>query len=86
MPRYIIRRGPVNKENRIKVRSLLLFILLSFNYFKKTISQRLMSSLNYAVYYRVVSRDLNMMDPVKIQDINHFSYIFHTSVHYQLLK
>jgi hypothetical protein len=66
MPRYIIRRGPVSKENRIKVRSLLLLILLSFNHFKKTISQRPMSSLNHAVYYKIVSRDLNTMDPVKI--------------------
>ena len=82
MPRHIIRHSPVSKENRIKVRSLLLLILLSFNHFKKTISQRLMSSLNHTVYYRVVSRDLNTIDPVKIQDINHFPYIFRASVHY----
>ena len=66
MPRYIIRRSPVNKKNRIKVRSLLLFILLSFNHFKKTISQRLMSSLNYTVYYKVVNKDLNTINPVKV--------------------
>jgi len=66
MPRYIIRRSPVSKENRMKVRSLLLLILLSFNHFRKTISQRLMSSLNHAVYYKVVNRDLNTIDPVKI--------------------
>jgi len=82
MPRYIIRRSPVNKKNRIKVRSLFLLIFLSFNYFKKTISQRLMSSLNHAVYYRVISRDLNIINPVKVQDINHFSYIFRASVYY----
>ena len=82
MPRHIIRRSPVSKENRIKVRSLLLLILLSFNHFKKTISQRPMSSFNHAVYYKVISRDLNMMDPVKIQDINHFPYIFRASVYY----
>ena len=82
MPRYTIRRSPVSKENRIKVRSLLLPILLSFNHFKKTINQRLISSLNHAVYYRVISRDLNTIDPVKIQDINHFLYIFRASVHY----
>jgi hypothetical protein len=86
MPRYIIRRSPVSKENRIKVRSLLLPILLSFNHFKKTISQRLMSSLNHAVCYRVINRDLNIINPVKIQDINHFPYIFRVSVYYQLLK
>ena len=66
MPRHTIRHGPVSKENRIKVRSLLLPILLSFNHFKKTISQRLMSSLNHAVYYKVISRDLNTINPVKI--------------------
>ena len=66
MPRYTIRRSPVSKENRIKVRSLLLLILLFFNHFKKTISQRPMSSLNYAVCYKVVSRDLNTINPVKI--------------------
>ena len=82
MPRYIIRRSPVSKENRIKVRSLLLPILLSFNHFKKTISQRPMSSFNHAVYYKVISRDLNMMDPVKIQDINHFPYIFYSPIYY----
>jgi len=38
MPRYIIRRSLVSKENRIKVRSLFLLILLFFNYFKKTIN------------------------------------------------
>ena len=86
MPYYIIRRSPVSKKNRIKVRSLLLLILLSFNHFKKTISQRPMSSLNHAVYYKVVNRDLNTMDLIKIQDINHFSYIFRASVHYQLFK
>ena len=66
MPRYIIRRSPVNKKNRIKVRSLFLLIFLSFNYFKKTISQKLMSSFNHAVYYKVINRDLNTIDPVKI--------------------
>ena len=66
MPRYTIRRSPVNKENRIKMRSLLLSILFSFNYFKKTISQRLMSSLNYTVYYKVINRDLNTIDLIKV--------------------
>jgi hypothetical protein len=82
MPRYIIRRSPVSKENRIKMRSLLLLILLSFNHFKKTISQRLISSLNHAVYYKIISRDLNIINPVKVQDINHFFYIFRVSVYY----
>ena len=82
MPRYIIRRSPVSKENRIKVRSLLLLILLSFNHFKKTISQRLISSLNYTVYYKVISKDLNIIDLVKVQDINYFPYIFRASVYY----
>jgi len=82
MPRYIIRRSPVNKKNRIKVRSLLLFIFLSFNHFKKTISQRLISSLNYTVYYKVISKDLNIIDLVKVQDINYFPYIFRASVYY----
>ena len=66
MPYYIIRRSPVNKENRIKMRSLLLSILFSFNYFKKTISQRLISSLNHAVYYKIISRDLNTIDLIKV--------------------
>jgi len=82
MPRYIIRCSPINKENRIKVRSLLLLIFLSFNHFKKTISQRLISSLNYTVYYKVVNKDLNTINPVKVQDINYFSYIFRISVYY----
>ena len=66
MPYYIIRRSPVNKENRIKVYSLLLFIFLSFNHFKKTISQRLISSFNHAVYYKIINKDLNTIDPVKV--------------------
>ena len=66
MPRYIIRCSPINKENRIKVRSLLLLIFLSFNYFKKTISQRLISSLNHTVYYKIISRDLNTIDLIKV--------------------
>jgi hypothetical protein len=38
MPRHTIRRSPVSKENRIKMRSLLLPIFLSFNHFRKTIN------------------------------------------------